>query len=50
MNFAVKPMDIHSDYTELFALFNLGRKDYIKNKKTIGRRKDAADIEALDKL
>jgi len=28
-------------------VYFLGRGDYVKNKRSIGRRKDAADLEAL---
>ena len=32
-----------------YEVYFLGREAFIKNKKTIGRHKDLADIEALDK-
>jgi len=40
----VSIMEIHNDFKELLELFN---KHKIANKKATGRKKDAADIEAL---
>jgi hypothetical protein len=52
-------MEIRTDFKELLELFNkhkveyliiggyIGRDDFIANKRSTGRTKDAADIEAL---
>ena len=49
-------MEIHNDFKELLELFNkhkveylvfISREDFVANKRATGRKKDAADLEAL---
>ena len=50
-------MEIQSDFRDLLELFNknkgdiavyyIGRKEFVTNKRTVGRKKDLADLEAL---
>ncbi len=49
-------MEIHKDFKEFIELFNshgveyvffISKNDFIKNKKSISRHKDLADIETL---
>lgn len=40
-------MEVQQDFRGLLALFNVASKEFIHNKRALGRKKDLADIEAL---
>ncbi len=41
-------MEIQQDFNDLLELFNARKVEYIINKRAMGRKKDLADLEALD--